>query len=98
MALGIETAGLETTTFQRTLPYPCQQLVIDIAVGVGGEEHQSVRVIEIPLLHLPLMLLQDGGNQRGQGHHPLLACLGAAPDVVAGAIPITSEGLADEDF
>lgn len=84
MALGIQASWLQTAAFQRPTPHPCKQVVIDIAVGVGGEKHQPVRVIETQLLHLLLVLLEGGCDQCGERHYPLLACLGAAPDVVSG--------------
>ena len=98
MALGIEASWLQTTAFERATPDPCKQVVIDIRVGVGREEDQSVGVIETQLLHLTLMLLQGGGDQRGEWDDPLLTCLGGAPDVLTGGIPVPPEGLADEDF
>jgi len=82
MALGIEAAWLQSAAFQGAAPDPCKQVVIDIAVGVGRQEDQPVRVIETQLLHLPLVLPQDLSKQWGQRHQPLLACLGAAPDVL----------------
>ena len=58
MALGIQASWLQTAAFQRPTPHPRQQVVIDIAVGAGGQEDQSVGVIETQLLHLLLVLLE----------------------------------------
>jgi hypothetical protein len=57
-------------------------VVIDIAMGARSEKHQPVGVIETQLLHLVLVLLEGSCKQGGQGHYPLLACFGCAPDVV----------------
>lgn len=98
MALGIEASGLQTAAFQRAAPHPSKQMVIDIAVGAGSEEDQSVGVIETQLLHLLLVLLEDFSNQWRQRHQPLLACLGGSPDVLSGGIPVSLEGLVNQDF
>ena len=58
MALGIKTAWLQIAAFQGAAPHPCKQVVIDIAMGAGGQEDQPVRVIETQLLHLLLVLLE----------------------------------------
>jgi len=96
MPLGVKASWLQTAAFQGAAPDPCEQVVIDIAVGAGGEKHQPVGVIETQLLHLLLVLLERCGEQWGERHYPLLACLGAAPNMISGGIPIPLEGLVNQ--
>ena len=65
-------------------------------MGAGGQEDQSVGVIETQLLHLVLVLLEGICKQGSQGHYPLLTSFGCAPNMISGGIPITLEGLINQ--
>jgi len=85
MALGVETAGLQSTTLQRPLPHTTRQMVVDIRLAGWGDKHQPIRVVDAQQLHLHLVLsqhLQHLQHLSGQGHHTLSACLGRCPAVM----------------
>ena len=75
MALGIKTAGLQSTALKRPLPHTTHQMVIDVAVAGGGDKHQTIRVIDAQLLHLLLVLSQHLQHLCGQWHNPSLPVL-----------------------
>ena len=82
MALGVEAAGLQSTTHQAAVPHTTHQMVVDIRVAGGGDKHQSVGVANPQLLHLLLVLPQDLQHPGRQWHHTLPACLSGSPTVL----------------
>jgi len=96
MALGVEAAGLQSTTLQASVPHTTYQVVVDVAVAGGGEKDQPIGVIHAQMLHLSLVLPQDLQHLRGQGRHTLLSHLGGSPLHLPAGIPITSQALADQ--
>jgi len=39
MALGVQAAGLQSTTLQAAVPYTTHQMVVDVCVTGGGDKH-----------------------------------------------------------
>ena len=82
MALGVEAAGLQSTTLQASVPHTTHQMVVDVAVAGGRDKHQPVRVIHAQVLHLQLMLPQGLQHLGRQWHHSLLARLRWSPTML----------------
>jgi len=96
MALGVETAGLQSTPLQASVPDTTYQMVVDVAVAGAGEKHQSIGVIHAQQLHLSLVLLEGLQHLGRQWHHTLSPCLGGSPLHLAAGISITPQALADQ--
>ena len=93
VALGVKTAGLQSTTLQAAVPPTTHQLVVDVWVTGGGEKHQPIRLMHTQVLHLPLVLSQGLKHLRSKGHHTLLARLGGSPLNRPAGIPTTPQAL-----
>ena len=96
MALGVEAAGLQSTTLQAAVPHTTHQMVVDVGVAGGGDKHQPVGVIHAQLLHLLLMLPQGLQHLGRQWHHTLSPCLRWSPLHLPTGISITPQALADQ--
>ncbi len=82
MALGVEAAGLQSTTLQAAVPHTTHQMVVDVGVAGGGDKHQPVGVVNPQVLHLLPVLLEGLQHLGRQWHHSLLTCLGGRPTVL----------------
>jgi len=96
VALGVKTAGLQSTPLQAAMPHTTHQMVVDIRVAGGSDKDQPIRGINPQLLHLSFVLLQGLQHLGGQWHHTLSPCLGGSPLHLAAGIPITPQALADQ--
>ena len=54
----------------------CQQLIVDVLMGDGGEEDQTIGVVETQGLHMALMPLKDLEEVVIEGDDAFFACFG----------------------
>jgi len=79
VALGVETAGLQSTQLQAAMPDTTYQVVVNVAVAGGGDKDQPIRLIHAQMLHLNLVLLEGLQHLGRERHHTLSPCLGGSP-------------------
>jgi len=74
--LGIEPTGPETTAGEGAFPDLAEQRVVDVLMGDGGEEDQTIGVVETQGLHMALMPLKDLEEVVIEGDDAFFACFG----------------------
>ena len=96
--LGIKTTGFESASSEGSFPDFPQQRVVDVPVGDGCQEDESIGVEETQRVHLLLMLPQHLEHLLIQRHNPFFARLGSRGDEPMGCKSIDPEGLVNQQF